>query len=58
MIAMRRATTAVATAATQAHSITATHQITNLTGFQSGFGTPIGSVDSNQLWGADYGVLK
>jgi hypothetical protein len=33
-------------------------EVTNLTGFQSGFGTPIGSVDSNQLWGADYGVLK
>jgi hypothetical protein len=33
-------------------------EVTNLTGFQSGRGTAIGSVDSNQLWGADYGVLK
>jgi hypothetical protein len=30
----------------------------NLTGFSSGIGTPIGSVDDTQLWGADFGVLR
>jgi hypothetical protein len=29
----------------------------NLTGFSRGFGSPIGSVQDNQLWGADFGVL-
>ncbi len=33
-------------------------EVTNLTGFSHGPGTPIGSVNSNQLWGADFGVLK
>jgi hypothetical protein len=33
-------------------------EVTNLTGFSHGLGTPIGSVNSNQLWGADFGVLK
>jgi len=31
---------------------------TNLTGFSNGIGTPIGSVDDTQLWGADFGVLR
>ena len=30
----------------------------NLTGFSNGIGTPIGSVDDTQLWGADFGVLR
>ena len=30
----------------------------NLTGFSSGFGSPIGSVQDNQLWGADFGILR
>jgi hypothetical protein len=30
----------------------------NLTGFSHGFGSPIGSVQDNQLWGADFGVLR
>jgi hypothetical protein len=30
----------------------------NLTGFSSGIGTPIGSVDDIQLWGADSGILR
>jgi hypothetical protein len=32
--------------------------VRNLTGFSSGIGSPIGSVVDNQLWGADFGVLK
>jgi hypothetical protein len=35
-------------------------QVTNLTGFSQGnvpLGTPIGNVNSNQLWGADFGIL-
>jgi hypothetical protein len=32
--------------------------VTNLTGFSHGPGTPIGSVDDTQLWGADFGVLR
>ena len=32
--------------------------VTNLTGFSNGFGFPeLGSVTSNQLWGANFGVL-
>jgi hypothetical protein len=30
----------------------------NLTGFSNGFGSPIGSVQDNQLWGADFGILR
>jgi hypothetical protein len=30
----------------------------NLTGFSHGPGSPIGSVQDNQLWGADWGVLR
>jgi len=33
-------------------------QVKNLTGFSHGIGTPIGSVDDTQLWGADIGVLR
>jgi hypothetical protein len=33
-------------------------QVKNLTGFSHGRGTPIGSVDDTQLWGADFGVLR
>ena len=33
-------------------------QVKNLTGFSQGRGTPIGSVDDTQLWGADFGVLR
>jgi hypothetical protein len=35
-------------------------EVTNLTGFSHGFppGPVLGSVNSNQLWGADFGVLK
>ena len=32
--------------------------VQNLTGFSHGRGTPIGSVQDNQLWGADWGVLR
>ena len=32
--------------------------VRNLTGFSHGIGTLIGSVDNNQLWSADFGVLK
>ena len=32
--------------------------VNNLTGFSHGIGTPIGSVDDTQLWGADFGVLR
>ena len=33
--------------------------VQNLTGFSHGFpGTPIGSVQDNQLWGADFGILR
>jgi hypothetical protein len=32
--------------------------VQNLTGFSHGFGSPIGSVQDNQLWGADFGVLR
>ena len=32
--------------------------VTNLTGFSNGFGPEIGTVDSSQLWGADFGVLS
>ncbi len=31
--------------------------VQNLTGFSHGPGTPIGSVQDNQLWGANFGVL-
>jgi hypothetical protein len=31
--------------------------VTNLTGFSNGFGAEIGTVESNQLWGADFGIL-
>jgi hypothetical protein len=30
----------------------------NLTGFSHGIGSPIGSVQDNQLWGADFGILR
>ena len=30
----------------------------NLTGFSHGIGTPVGSVDDTQLWGANFGVLR
>jgi hypothetical protein len=30
----------------------------NLTGFSHGIGTPIGSVNDTQLWGANFGVLR
>jgi hypothetical protein len=33
-------------------------QVKNLTGFSHGRGTPIGSVNDTQLWGADFGVLR
>jgi len=33
-------------------------QVKNLTGFSQGIGTPIGSVNDTQLWGADLGVLR
>jgi len=33
-------------------------QVKNLTGFSHGIGTPIGSVNDTQLWGADIGVLR
>ena len=32
--------------------------VQNLTGFSHGRGSPIGSVQDNQLWGADWGVLR
>ena len=32
--------------------------VLNLTGFSHGPGSPIGSVQDNQLWGADWGVLR
>jgi hypothetical protein len=32
--------------------------VTNLTGFSNGFGPIVGTVPDNQLWGADFGVLK
>jgi hypothetical protein len=32
--------------------------VNNLTGFSHGIGTPIGSVNDTQLWGADEGVLR
>ncbi len=32
--------------------------VQNLTGFSHGLGSPIGSVQDNQLWGADFGVLR
>ena len=32
--------------------------VNNLTGFSHGLGTPIGSVDDTQLYGANYGVLR
>ena len=34
--------------------------VTNLTGFSQGFppGPELGTVDVNQLWGADFGILK
>jgi hypothetical protein len=32
--------------------------VQNLTGFSHGFGSPIGSVQDNQLWGTDWGVLR
>ena len=31
--------------------------VQNLTGFLHGIGTPIGFVQDNQLWGADFGIL-
>jgi len=33
-------------------------QVKNLTGFSHGIGTPIGSVNDTQLWGANFGVLR
>jgi hypothetical protein len=36
-------------------------EVTNLTGFSQGntpLGNPIGNVNDNQLWGADFGILK
>jgi hypothetical protein len=35
-------------------------KVTNLTGFSHGFppGPILSTVNSNQLWGADFGVLK
>jgi hypothetical protein len=36
-------------------------EVRNLTGFSQGnvpLGNPIGNVNSNQLWGADFGILK
>jgi hypothetical protein len=33
-------------------------KVTNLTGFSNGWGPEIATVQSNQLWGADYGVLS
>jgi hypothetical protein len=34
-------------------------QVTNLTGSSNGFGSPnLGTVNSNQLWGADFGTLN
>jgi hypothetical protein len=32
--------------------------VNNLTGFSHGLGTPIASVNDDQLWGADFGVLR
>jgi hypothetical protein len=32
--------------------------VTNLTGFQNGPGPVLGTVNVNQLWGADFGILK
>ena len=32
--------------------------VNNLTGFSHGIGTPIGSVNDTQLWGANFGVLR
>ncbi len=32
--------------------------VTNLTGFQGANGFPTGTINSNQLYGADFGVLK
>jgi len=32
--------------------------VQNLTGFATGIGNPIGSVQDNQLWGADFGELR
>ena len=32
--------------------------VNNLTGFSHGIGTPVGSVDDTQLWGANFGVLR
>jgi hypothetical protein len=32
--------------------------VQNLTGFSHGPGSPIGSVQDNQLWGAEWGVLR
>jgi hypothetical protein len=32
--------------------------VSNLTGFSHGIGTPIGSVNDTQLWGANFGVLR
>jgi hypothetical protein len=32
--------------------------VKNLTGFSTAIGTPIGSVDDTQLWGADFGVRR
>ena len=35
-------------------------QVDNLSGFSQGFppGPELGTVDDNQLWGADFGVLN
>jgi hypothetical protein len=32
--------------------------VSNLDGFQTTIGTPIGTVNDFQLWGADFGVLR
>jgi len=32
--------------------------VTNITGFSHGPGPVLGTVNVNQLWGADFGILK
>jgi len=32
--------------------------VTNITGFSNGPGPVLGTVNVNQLWGADFGILK
>jgi hypothetical protein len=33
-------------------------QVRNLTGFSNGIGPIVGTVPDNQLWGADFGVIR